>query len=126
MDFLSYSFNEGETAGEMPAVDSSIIMNINRALEDCLSDNVLTPQSGFQRIRKTLFRYRLDMPAVFELNSDDDEMVLHVHDLEMKSSTNLYVIYSRNDDGYFEFYAEVGDSERMQKLLSDEEEIEDN
>lgn len=126
MDFLSYSFNEGETAGEMPAVDSSIIMNINRALEDSLSDNVLTPQTGFQRVRKTLFRYRLDMPAVFELNPDDDEMVLQIHDLEMKSSTNLYVIYSRNEDGYFEFYAEVGDSERMQKLLSDEEEIEDN
>lgn len=126
MDFLSYSFNEGETAGEMPAVDSSIIMNINRALEDSLSDNVLTPQTGFQRVRKTLFRYRLDMPAVFELNPDDDEMVLQIHDLEMKSTTNLYVIYSRNEDGYFEFYAEVGDSERMQKLLSDEEEIEDN
>ena len=126
MDFLSYSFNEGETAGEMPAVDSSIIMNINRALEDSLSDNVLTPQSGFQRVRKTLFRYRIDMPTVFDMNPDDDEMVLHVHDLEMKSTTNLYVIYSRNDDGYFEFYAEVGDSERMQKLLSDEEEIEDN
>lgn len=126
MDFLSYSFNEDETAGVMPAVDSSIVMRVNRALEDSLSDNVLTPQSGFQRIRKVLFRYRLDMPAIYELDNESGELVLDVFDLEMKVKTNLYTIYSLNEDGYFEFYSEIGDSDRMDELLSDEEEPEDN
>lgn len=126
MDFLSYSFNEDETAGEMPAVDSAIIAQVNRALEDSLSDNVLTPQSGFQRIRKILFRYRLDMPATYDLDPESDEEVIDIHSMESNAATKLYVIYSLNEDGYFEFYAEVGDSDRMNQLLSDEEEPEED
>lgn len=126
MDFLSYSFNEDETAGEMPAVDSAIIAQVNRALEDSLSDNVLTPQSGFQRIRKILFRYRLDMPATYDLDPESDEEVIDIHSMESNAATKLYVIYSLNEDGYFEFYAEVGDSDRMNELLSDEEEPEED
>lgn len=126
MDFLSYSFNEDETAGEMPAVDSAIIAQVNRALEDSLSDNVLTPQSGFQRIRKILFRYRLDMPATYDLDPESDEEVIDIHGMESNAATKLYVIYSLNEDGYFEFYAEVGDSDRMNELLSDEEEPEED
>ena len=118
MDSISYSFNE-EPAGEMPAVDSSVITVINLALENSLSDNVLTPQSGFQRIRKVLFRHRLDMPVLYDLDNESDELVLDVFDMEMKAYTKLYVIYSLNDDGYFEFYAEVGDSSRMDELISD-------
>lgn len=120
MDTISYSFNEDEPAGEMPAVDSSIITQVNRELEDSLSDNVLTPQSGFQRIRKILFRYRLDMPALYELDNESDEIVLDIFDMEMKYSAKLYVIYSLNEEGYFEFYAEAGDSDRMDELISDE------
>lgn len=126
MDFLSYSFNEDETAGEMPAVDSAIIAQVNRALEDSLSDNVLTPQSGFQRIRKVLFRYRLDIDAMYDLDPESDEKVVDVHSMESDAATKLYVIYSLNEDGYFEFYAEVGDSDRMNALLSDEEEPEED
>lgn len=120
MDTISYSFNEEEPAGEMPAVDSSIITEVNLALEDSLSDNVLTPQSGFQRIRKVLFRYRLDMPALYDMDNESDELVLHILDMENKSNAKLYVIYSLNEEGYFEFYAEAGDSNRMDELISDE------
>lgn len=126
MDFLSYSFNEDETAGISPAVDSAIIEQVNRALEDSLSDNVLTPQSGFQRIRKVLFRYRLDIDAMYDLDPESDEKVVDVHSMESDAATKLYVIYSLNEDGYFEFYAEVGDSDRMNALLSDEEEPEED
>jgi len=119
MDSISYSFNE-EPAGEMSAVDSSVITVVNLALENSLSDNVLTPHSGFQRIRKVLFRHRLDMPVLYDLDNESDELVLDVFDMEMKAYTKLYVIYSLNDDGYFEFYAEVGDSSRMDELISDE------
>lgn len=126
MDFLSYSFNEDETAGEMPAVDSAIIAQVNRALEDSLSDNVLTPQSGFQRIRKVLFRYRLDIDAIYDLDPESDEKVIDVYSMESSAATKLYVIYSLNEDGYFEFYAEVGDSDRMNALLAAEEEPEED
>jgi hypothetical protein len=44
--------------------------------------------------------------------------------METGEMANLYVIYSVNEDGYFEFYAEVGDTERMQSLMSDEDETE--
>lgn len=126
MDFLSYSFNEDETAGVMPVVDPSIVTQVNIALEDALSDNVLAPQSGFQRIRKVLFRYRLDMPATYDLDPESDELVLDIYSLDMGSKTNLYVIYSLNEDGYFEFYAEVGNSDRMNGLLAAEDEPEED
>jgi hypothetical protein len=66
------------------------------------------------------------MPIIYELDSESDEIVIDVYDMEMKSKTNLYLIYSLNEEGFFEFYAELGTSERMEKLLSDEEEIDDN
>jgi hypothetical protein len=126
MHTLDHTNEMENTAGEVPAVNSSVISQVNNALEDVLSDDVLTPQSGLQRIRKVLFRYRLDMPIIYELDSESDEIVIDVYDMEMKSKTNLYLIYSLNEEGFFEFYAELGTSERMEKLLSDEEEIDDN
>jgi hypothetical protein len=33
----------------------------------------------------------------------------------------MYLIYSLTDDNRYEFYAEVGDEERMRELMSDEE-----
>lgn len=119
MDSISYPFNQEEPTGEMPVVSSPVITAVNLALEDSLSDNVLTPQSGFQRIRKVLFRYRLDMPTLYDIDNESDEIVLDIFDMEMKAFAKLYIIYSLNDDGYFEFYTEVGDSSRMDELISD-------
>ena len=113
-----------ENKDEPTSVGSSIYMTINNALEDALTDFVLTPQTGFQRIRKTLFRYRMDLPPVYELDPESDEQIYNIEDMETGEMANLYVIYSVNEDGYFEFYAEVGDTERMQSLMSDEDETE--
>jgi hypothetical protein len=35
----------------------------------------------------------------------------------------LYVIYYLTDEGYYDFYAEVGDEERMEELTSDDEDF---
>jgi hypothetical protein len=34
---------------------------------------------------------------------------------------NLYILYTLTDDNNYEFYAELGDDERMEELMSDEE-----
>ena len=39
-------------------------------------------------------------------------------------STNIYILYYLTDEGHYEFFAEVGDDARMNELLSDGEEEE--
>lgn len=111
---------------EPTSVGSSTFIAINNALEDALADSVLTPQTGYQRIRKTLFRYRMDLPHVYELDDESDEKIYDIEDMETGQTANLYVIYSVDENGFFEFYAEVGDEERMESLMADEEESEEN
>jgi hypothetical protein len=66
------------------------------------------------------------MPVIYGLNPDDDEFVLSAKKIETEEVAGLvYVIYGKTDDGYYEFYAEMGNSERIEELLSDGEDTEE-
>ena len=100
-----------------------IINAVNNSLESELGDVVLSPESGLQRVKKSLFRHRLDIPAILELNRESDEMVLPISSLEdVKIAASMYIIYALNEDGYYEFYAEMAYPDRIEELMSDEEE----
>lgn len=102
--------------------------NINSELEQDLGDVVLSPESGIQRIRKILFRHRLEVPALFDLDKDGDEFVLPIKSLESDGTEieqSMYIIYGRTEDGYYEFYAEMANQDRVDQILSDEDDTEE-
>jgi hypothetical protein len=76
---------------------------------------------GFQKIRKVLYRYGLDLPALYDINEDGDELAL-----ELDGGLFLYVLYYSTDDGNYDFYAEVTNWDGVDKLMSDEEEPEED
>jgi hypothetical protein len=120
---MSYSENGQESTTEQ-VVDSVVIDKINSGFEEELTEKVLTPETGFQRIRKILFRFRMDIPAIYDLDSEGDELVLDVTPLTEPiddfSDYALYVIYAPTEDGYYEFYAELTDNDGIEDLLSQE------
>jgi hypothetical protein len=89
---------------------------INNRLDRDLNDVLLSPESGLQRIRKVLSAYGHDMPALYDADPEGDEVILDLED-----DLGVYIIYYLTDDDNYEFYAEVGKESRMEELLSDGE-----
>ena len=99
--------------------DDSSVFEVNRLLETELDKPFLSPQSGILAIRKVLQYVNLSIPALYEVDTEGDEIVL-----DLENGLSLYMIYGPSDEGYYEFYAEVGDEERMNELMSEEDEEE--
>ena len=117
MRFKEY-LNECEC--EMPQVSPSEVTSVdhtsvNNRLADALDKEFLSPESGIAAIRKVLSSLDIEMPALYGADTEGEEIILDLDD------TYLYLIYSLTDDNRYEFYAEVGDEERMEELMSDEE-----
>ena len=96
--------------------DDTSIVEVNQLLETELDKPFVSPQSGILAIRKVLQILSTGMPALYDANPEGDEVV---YDLD--NGLSIYLIYSPTDDGYYEFYAEVGDEERMNELMSEED-----
>jgi hypothetical protein len=103
-----------------------IVSEINASLIRELSEVILSPEAGIQKIRKVLYRYGFDMPALYEADREGDEVVFDLNQfgMEIDPSFYLYVLYYLTDDGYYDFYAEVADYDTVQELLSDDGEEE--
>ncbi len=96
--------------------DDTSIVEVNQLLETELDKPFVSPQSGILAIRKVLQNLSTGMPALYDADPEGDEVV---YDLD--NGLSIYLIYSPTDDGYYEFYAEVGDEERMNELMSEED-----
>ena len=82
----------------------------------------LSPEGGIQAIRKVLHRFGFDMPALYDADPEGDEIIFELDQYGIgEYETNLYILYYLTDEGHYEFYAEIGDDERMDELMSDEE-----
>lgn len=112
LDEMSLVENDQE---EMKSEQSEDFSQINFRLANELDDTFISPESGILAIRKVLDDFDLDLSALYGTNPDGEEVIV---DLD---KTNIYILYSPTDDGRYEFYAEVGDEERMEELMSDEE-----
>lgn len=106
---------------EMPSLgsaslDSDVISSINNSLDVELDEIMMTPESGVQRLRKVLMRFGIEMPALYGLDPEGDEMALPIND-----DVYIYIIYSPTDDGRYDFYAELTDEAGLEEILEDEE-----
>lgn len=111
MNFKKFLKEEIET-GPIQEIGPVIKEKINIMLLLELEEPFLTPQAGFVKIRKVLELNLIDMPEVYDLDSEGDETVL-----ELDSENFLYVLYYLTDEGYYDFYAEVTDENSIQDLL---------
>lgn len=114
-----------EPTGEASsAIDNpKIRMEINYRLTNELYEPFLSPEGGIQAIRKVLHRYGFDMPALYDADPEGDEIVFEIEQFGQSNlGTNLYILYYLTDEGSYYFFAEVGDEARMDELLADGEE----
>ena len=110
---------EGSSAIDNP----KIRMEINYRLTNELYEPFLSPEGGIQAIRKVLHRFGFDMPALYDANPEGDEIVFEIEQFGQQNlSTNIYILYYLTDEGSYEFFAEVGDDARMDELMSEGEE----
>ena len=100
---------------EMESEESEDLSQVNFRLADELDDTFISPESGILAIRRVLEKFDLELSALYGVNPEGEEIVTDI------GETNLYILYNLTDDGRYEFYAEIGDEERMEELLSDEE-----
>lgn len=101
-------------------------MEMNYRLMNELYSSFLSPEGGIQAIRKVLHRFGFDMPALYDADAEGDEIVFELDQFGLgEYKTNIYILYYLTDKGHYEFYAEIGDDERMEELTSDEESDED-
>jgi hypothetical protein len=105
--------------------DNEIRDELNSRLNHELTDMILSPESGIQRIRKVLHMFGLDMPALYDAEPDGDELILDVEQFDGQKQFYLYLIYYLADDGRYDFYAELTDDEGLEDIMSDEEEDEE-
>ena len=93
---------------------------INYRLTNELNDMILSADQGIQKIRKTLHRYGFDLPSLYEPDREGDELVIEISQYGLNElESNIYILYYLGDQGSYEFYAEVGDDDRMEELIAD-------
>jgi hypothetical protein len=129
LDLSAIEDSQAEDAHEPTGEASSQITNprirmeINYRLTNELYEPYLSPEGGIQAIRKVLHRYGFDMPALYDADPEGDEIVFEIDQFGQENlSTNLYILYYLTDEGHYEFFAEVGDDARMDELMAEGEE----
>ena len=117
--------NAHEPTGEASSAITNprIRMEVNYRFTHELYEPYLSPEGGIQAIRKVLHRYGFDMPALYEADPEGDEIVFGIEQFGQDNlATNLYILYYLTDEGHYEFFAEIGDEARMDELMSEGEE----
>ena len=127
----AFEKHETPTDGSISISNPKIRAEINYRLEGELDDIFLSPESGIQKVRKVLHRFSLDMPALYDADVEGDEIVIqldqfgkvidftHLIPNKVEEVFYLYLIYYLTDDGYYDFYAEMANDDRVDSLLSD-------
>jgi len=117
-----------EPTGEGSSADLNpkVRMEVNFRLVNELYQPFLSPEGGIQAIRKVLHRYGFDLPALYDADPEGDEIVFEIDQFGLEElESNIYILYYLTDEGHYEFYAEIGDENRMKELTSDEGELEE-
>ena len=109
--------------GSSQITNPKIRMEINFRLTNELYGPFLSPEGGIQSIRKVLHRYGFDMPALYDADPEGDEIAFEIELFGQDNlATNIYILYYLTDEGIYEFFAEVGDDARMDELMAEGEE----
>jgi hypothetical protein len=118
---------------------------MNYRLMNELGNYHLSPQSGIQAIRKVLHRFHFDLPALYDIDPESDELAIELdqfgqvfnypetNELEKGEQLSndpqahyIYIIYYLSENGNYEFYAEIVDADTLDEILADtEDELEE-
>lgn len=131
--------NEGSSSISNPKIRAEI--NFRLLNELSFLGNHLTPHSGIQAIRKVLHRYSLDLPALYDIDPEGDELAIELDQFGIVfnyDETNefaktdevskdpqvhyIYIIYYLDDSGQYEFHAEIVDEQGLDYIINDDEE----
>ena len=136
----AYTRHEPPSDSSSSISNPKIRMDINFRLATELNELIVSPVMGMQKVRKVLHRFGLDIPALYELNYEGDELVLEMDQFgkvtdsyfmpQFSSDTQdklyyLYLVYYLTDIGNYEFYAELTDLEGINSILDESQELED-
>jgi hypothetical protein len=94
--------------------------SINDRLEEIQNTPFESISDGLSEITKVLFDYGINMNQVDDIEEEGDEFFV-----DLDETNYLYVVYAQNDDGLYDFYAEVVDEDQLEEILEDEDEPED-
>lgn len=114
MKFLDYISDDDNKARD-PVVSGSHFAE-TLATGIIVDENVADPREGFEKVIQALFAYGLSLPIAFELYEEGDELVV-----EMTDNLYLYIIYAE-ENGLYDFYAELVDEDGLEEILQDDEE----
>jgi hypothetical protein len=121
-------------------LNPEVMVTINRRFMVELDDIFISPEHGIQKIRKVLHRFGLDMPALYNADPMGDEVVFELKQFgqphgvtisgEMDTGPDiisgepdlyLYFIYYLDENGKYDFHAEIINNEEFEDILSDED-----
>jgi hypothetical protein len=94
--------------------------SINDRLEEIQNTPFESISDGLSEITKVLFDYGINLNQIDEIEEEGDEFFV-----DLDETNYLYVVYAQNDDGLYDFYAEVVDEDQLEEILEDEDEPED-
>lgn len=126
-EFLSESY--GTFINKEPDVpQDQVIRLVNQYLQKELTGTFESPDDAFFKIRKILLRFFIELPPVYDLDTEGDEMVFYLKEFQRTNNHSaidayLYVLYYLTDDGRYDFYAEVTDEENIEKFIEEGEEL---
>jgi len=125
-------------------INPSVFAEVNHRFIVELNDLILSPEQGIQKIRKVLHRYAMDMPALYDADPMGDEVVFELNQFgdiygvdregiirtgqnmtHVEPEAYLYFIYYLDDNGRYEFHAEMMTEEGLEEILSDEDDDEE-
>lgn len=111
--------------------NSKIRAEINSSLGNEFNEIITSPITGISKIRKVLHRFGIDFPALYDLDSEGDEIIFELDQYNISPVSEedifyLYLLYHLNDKGYYEFFVEVTDEEGINHIIEQDKELEEN
>jgi hypothetical protein len=126
-EFLSESY--GTFINQEPDVPQEQVIRLaNQYLQKELTGTFESPDEAFFKIRKILIRFFIELPPVYDLDKEGDEVVFYLKEFQRTNNHNaidayLYVLYYLTDDDRYDFYAEITDEDNIEKFIEEGEEL---
>jgi hypothetical protein len=112
-------------------INSKLAQNLDVDNRSSPNNIILSPEIGFERIRKVLNAHGIDLPAILDVDVEEGEEVFQVNQFgtpygplptgqfgEIRPDYYLYVYYFLNESGHYEFFAQIVDQDELEDYTS--------
>jgi len=107
-----------------PENDEETRKEINSDLAEVTSTSYSWPLAGYEAICETLEEHGIELPVDISGEDSSDELVFALKDHSddnlaepSKNQLYIYICYVENDEGKFEFYAEIVNEPELHDVL---------